>query len=113
MSSELCREPSREFWRVESNIGVLIGESLLEDIEGCGDELMLRRACAAGGGCPVDRVEVIRLSARATSTTIDYEAEALDAQMLQLGSECVADVPWCNSSCRTLNLHIYSMQVTV
>lgn len=43
-----------------SNVGVFIGESLQDDMEGWGDELMLRRACAPGGGCPKERVEIIR-----------------------------------------------------
>lgn len=67
ISSEPKRESIRasdcvsEFVRTfESNVGVLMGESLLDDMEGCGEELMLRRACAAGGGCPKLSVEIIR-----------------------------------------------------
>lgn len=36
------------------------GESLADDMEGCGDELVLRRACAPGGGWPKEKVEIIR-----------------------------------------------------
>jgi hypothetical protein len=43
-----------------SKVGVFMGESLLDDMEGCGEELMLRRACAPGGGCPKVMVEIIR-----------------------------------------------------
>lgn len=50
-------------------MGVFIGESLLDDMEGCGDELMLRRACALGGGCPKERVEIIRSATEAISMT--------------------------------------------
>lgn len=67
----ISSEPTRESIRVSdcvseleatfaSKMGVFIGESLLDDMEGCGDELMLRRACAPGGGCPKVRVEIIR-----------------------------------------------------
>jgi hypothetical protein len=48
---------------LESKVGVFIGESLLDDIEGCGEEEMLRRACALGGGWPKVRIEVIRPNA--------------------------------------------------
>ena len=47
---------------VESKLGVVIGESLADDMEGCGEELVLRRACAPGGGWPKERVEIIRSS---------------------------------------------------
>jgi hypothetical protein len=43
-----------------SKVGVGKGESLLDDMEGWGEELMLRRACA--GGCPKLAVEIIRAS---------------------------------------------------
>lgn len=43
-----------------SKVAVLVGDSLLDDMEGWGDELMLRRACAAGGGWPNSRDENIR-----------------------------------------------------
>jgi hypothetical protein len=45
---------------LESKLGVVIGESLADDIEGCGEELVLKRACALGGGWPKDRVEIIQ-----------------------------------------------------
>lgn len=41
----------------ESKVGVFAGESLLEDMEGWGEELMLRRACV--GGCPQLTVDII------------------------------------------------------
>jgi hypothetical protein len=44
----------------ESKVGVSIGEPLLDDMEDCGEELMLSRACAPGGRCPNERVEIIR-----------------------------------------------------
>jgi hypothetical protein len=43
----------------ESKVGVFAEESLLDDMEGWGEELMLRRACVAGGGCAKLRVEII------------------------------------------------------
>jgi hypothetical protein len=43
----------------ESNVGVFAEESLLDDEDGWGEELMLRRACAADGGCAKLRVEII------------------------------------------------------
>ena len=67
ISSEAPREPTRASdgvseWdaALASKEGVSAGESLLDDMEGCGEELMLRRACAPGGGCPKERVEIIR-----------------------------------------------------
>ena len=36
------------------------GESLAEDMEGCGDELVLKRVCAPGGEGPKVLVEIIR-----------------------------------------------------
>lgn len=48
----------------ESKVGVFAGDSLLDDMEGWGEELMLRRACAADGGCPKLMVEIIRASKR-------------------------------------------------
>ena len=71
ISSDSSREPmrpsERESWvetPLESNVGVSAGESLLDDMEGWGDELMLRRACAADGGCPKLNVEIIRARKR-------------------------------------------------
>jgi hypothetical protein len=49
-------------------LGVLIGESLADDIEGCGEELVLRRACAPGGGWPKERVDIIRSSSGSSVT---------------------------------------------
>lgn len=43
-----------------SKLGVVRGESLADDMEGCGDELVLNLACAPGGGWPRERVEIIR-----------------------------------------------------
>jgi hypothetical protein len=44
----------------ELKLGVFIGESLADDMEGCGEELVLRRECAPGGGWPKERVDIIR-----------------------------------------------------
>jgi hypothetical protein len=46
---------------VESKFGVVIGESLADDIEGGGEELVLSRVCAPGGEWPKESVEVIGL----------------------------------------------------
>jgi hypothetical protein len=45
---------------VESKFGVVVGESLADDIEGGGEELVLNRVCAPGGEWPKEKVEVIR-----------------------------------------------------
>lgn len=67
ISAELVRVSNRDSDRVlellnivVSKLGVVIGESLADDIEGCGEELVLRRACAPGGDGPKERVEIIR-----------------------------------------------------
>lgn len=67
ISAELVRVSRRDSDRVlellkmvESKLGVVIGESLADDIEGCGEELVLRRACVPGGDGPKERVEIIR-----------------------------------------------------
>ena len=52
---------------VESKLGVVIGDSLADDMEGCGEELVLRRAFAPGGGWPNERVEIIGSSNKAAS----------------------------------------------
>lgn len=44
----------------ESKFGVVRGESLAEDMEGWGDELVLRREGAPGGEGPKEKVEIIR-----------------------------------------------------
>jgi hypothetical protein len=69
ISVELVRVSSRdsectsELLKMEaSKLGVVIGESLADDIEGCGEELVLRRAFAPGGEWPKERVEIIRSS---------------------------------------------------
>lgn len=56
-STELVRVSNRDsdcvseaLKMVESKLGVVIGESLADDMDGCGEELVLRRACAPGGG---------------------------------------------------------------
>jgi hypothetical protein len=46
---------------VESKLGVVIGESLAEDMEGGGEELVLSREFAPGGGWPRES-EIIRSS---------------------------------------------------
>jgi hypothetical protein len=43
-----------------SKLGVVNGESLADDMEGWGDELVLKRLCAPGGGWPKETVEIIR-----------------------------------------------------
>jgi hypothetical protein len=48
----------------ESKLGVVIGESLADDIEGWGEELVLKRAFAPGGEWPKERVEIIRSNNR-------------------------------------------------
>lgn len=66
-SAELVRVSDRDPDRasgwlkmVVSKLGVVIGESLAEDMEGCGEELVLSRACAPGGRWPNETVEIIR-----------------------------------------------------
>ena len=70
-----------------SKVGVSAGDSLLEDMEGCGDELMLRRACAAGGGGPKLRVEIIRSTRRGAVNDVRLEQRALDVEGGALGVE--------------------------
>ena len=45
---------------LESKFGVVNGESLADDMEGCGDELVLKRVCAPGGEGPKETGETIR-----------------------------------------------------
>jgi hypothetical protein len=45
---------------VVSKLGVVNEESLADDMEGCGDELVLKRVCAPVGGWPKETVEIIR-----------------------------------------------------
>jgi len=66
-SVELVRVSDRDsvgdsgFWNIaELRLGVAMGESLADDIDGCGEELVLKRACAPGGSWPKERVEIIR-----------------------------------------------------
>jgi hypothetical protein len=56
-TSDCVSELERPF---ASKVGVFVGDSLLDDMEGCGEELMLRRACAPGGGGAKLMVEIIR-----------------------------------------------------
>jgi hypothetical protein len=51
---------------VESKLGVVIGDSLADDMEGCGEELVLMRAFAPGGGLPNERVDIIGSSNEGT-----------------------------------------------
>jgi hypothetical protein len=44
----------------ESKLGVVNGESLADDMEGWGDELVLKRLRAPGGEGPKETVEIIR-----------------------------------------------------
>lgn len=49
-------------WKMfESKLGEVNGESLDDDMEGCGEELVLIRLFAPGGGWPKERDELIRL----------------------------------------------------
>lgn len=77
MSSGLVRESRRpsdcesEVEKMfESKLGVVKGESLAEDMEGGGDELVLRRACAPGGEGPNEILEFIRADGEVTSSAI-------------------------------------------
>jgi hypothetical protein len=45
---------------VESKLGVVNEESLADDMEGWGDELVLKRLRAPGGEGPKEAVEIIR-----------------------------------------------------
>lgn len=45
----------------DSKLGVVRGESLEDDMEGCGEELVLIRLFALGGDWPNGKVEIIRL----------------------------------------------------
>jgi hypothetical protein len=74
MSVELVRVFNRDsdcvselLKMLESKLGVVIGESLADDIEGCGEELVLKRVCALGGGWPKDRVEIIQSNGKGFS----------------------------------------------
>ena len=71
ISSDPSRETTRSSDResavekpVVSKVGVSAGDSLLDDMEGWGEELVLRRACAADGGWPKFMVEIIRADER-------------------------------------------------
>lgn len=79
---------------LELKLGVAKGESLEDDMEGCGDELVLRRACAPGGGWPSERVEIIRPSDEGTLRANSCLKYALDDQaVLRAGSTQRRDVP--------------------
>jgi hypothetical protein len=67
---------------VESKLGVVIGESLADDMEGCGEELVLKRACAPDGGWPKERVDIIRSSDK-SSVTKGGEWQTSDVQSVQ------------------------------
>jgi len=67
ISSGLVRESRRPSERdseavkmFESKLGVVRGESLAEDMEGWGDELVLIRLWTPGGEGPKEKVEFIR-----------------------------------------------------
>lgn len=60
---------------VESKLGVVIGESLADDMEGCGEELVLSREFAPGGGWPKES-EIIRSSKKDLSYC-DQETEGI------------------------------------
>lgn len=75
----------------ESKLGVFKGDSLADDMEGCGEELVLKRACAPGGGWPKERVEIIRPSDEATSGTIGGERYALDVQSVLRADNSTGD----------------------
>lgn len=55
---------------LESKLGVVKGESLAEDMEGGGDELVLKRAWAPGGEGPNEMVEFIRSDSGVVSSAI-------------------------------------------
>lgn len=95
MSSEYARVSNRSSEGVSavlkmfvSKLGVVKGDSLDDDMEGCGEELVLKRVCAPGGGWPKERVEIIRSGDEITSVTIGEERYALDVQ-----TSCTQIVP--------------------
>lgn len=59
----------------ESKLGVVIGESLADDMDGCGEELVLKRAFAPGGEWPKES-EIIRSSNEVVSY-YDRKAEGI------------------------------------
>ena len=74
----------------ESKLGVVRGESLAEDMEGCGDELVLRRGGAPDGEGPKEKVEIIRPFGLidATWSTIAADRATLDARAVCLRCVC-------------------------
>lgn len=77
ISSRLVRESRRpsdcesEVAKMfESKLGVVNGESLEEDMEDCGDELVLKRECAPDGEGPKEMVEIIRSDSKAAPNAI-------------------------------------------
>jgi hypothetical protein len=64
----------------ESKLGVVKGESLADDMEGGGDELVLKRVCAPDGEGPKEIIEFIRPDGTATTCAIAGDQATLDAQ---------------------------------
>lgn len=71
--SDLVSELEKMF---ESKIGVVMGELLADDMEGCGEELVLKRACAPGGGKPYEVLEFIRSVNGGTSAAASIRTQA-------------------------------------
>ena len=63
---------------LESKLGVVNGESLADDMEGCGDELVLKRVCAPGGEGPKETGETIRSRVLLVGLAIGRERRALN-----------------------------------
>jgi len=63
---------------LESKLGVVNGESLADDMEGCGDELVLKRVCAPGGEGPKETGETIRSRVMLVGLAIGRERRALN-----------------------------------
>lgn len=72
-----------------SKLGVAKGDSLAEDMEGGGDELVLKRVCAPDGGGPKGIVKFIRSDSEATSSAISGDKATLDARIV-----CMRRVYW-------------------
>lgn len=75
----------------ESKLGVVKGDSLADDMEGCGEELVLKRACAPGGGWPKETLEIIRPSNEVALGTIGERRYALDVQSVLRKDNCGSD----------------------
>lgn len=76
----------------ESKFGVVKGESLADDMEGCGEELVLKRMFAPGGGWPKDSVEIIRSVKEETFGAIGNEKNALDVSPICAPTATINDL---------------------